>query len=155
MKDQPGFLIVAGNGRVHKYRHLAKKLNLHNKILFLGPLRHIQTALAVTDVAVLPTFYDPCSRFILEALAAGKPVITTNFNGAADFLTDDRHGKIIDTPQDIPALAQAISYFSNKENIKNTSRAITDDNISDNISIKHVAEKLLSLYETILRRRRE
>ena len=153
MSTQPGFLIVAGNGKVHKYRQMAKKLNLHKKIVFLGPLRKIQTALAITDVAVLPTFYDPCSRFILEALTANKPVITTKFNGAADFFDDGRHGRIIDSPQNIGALAEAINYFTNKENIKNSSQAIIDDNLKEKISINRAAKELAALYESISQRK--
>jgi len=144
------YLIVAGNGRPHKYRRLAKKFNLHDKIIFLGPVRHIQNALSIADVAVLPTFYDPSSRYILEAVAAGKPVITTKFNGAADLFVNNRHGKVIDDPGNIPALAQAISYFTDTNNIKKASQAIIVDNLKEKISINQTAKQLISLYESIL-----
>ncbi len=143
-------LIVAGHGKSHKYRHMAKKLNVHSKIVFLGPIRHIQNALAIIDIAVLPTFYDPSSRFILEAIAADKPVITTKFNGATDLFINNRHGKVIDMPENIPALAQAISYFTNTDNIQRASQAIIADNLKENISITRTAKQLISLYESIL-----
>ena len=103
------YLLVAGHDK--KYQAQSKN------ILFLGPLNHIHDALSITDVAVLPTFYDPSSRFILEALAAGKPVITTRYNGACDLFTDNRHGKVIDNPADAEALAEAIEFFTNTTNI--------------------------------------
>jgi len=149
-----GFLIVAGAGRIHKYRRFAKKLNVHKKIIFLGPVSRIQTALSIIDVAVLPTFYDPSSRYILEALAANKPVITTRFNGATDLFADNRHGKIIDTPTNIPALAEAVSYFTDTENIRKASEAIAADNIGEKISITRVADELRSVYESVLEGRR-
>ncbi|GAG80197.1 unnamed protein product, partial [marine sediment metagenome] len=129
--DRQAYLIVAGNGRAHKYRRLAKKLNVHRKIIFLGPIRHIQNALSIIDVAVLPTFYDPSSRYILEALAAGKPVITTRFNGATDLFVNNRHGKVLDAPEDVPALAEAIGYFTNTNNIQKASEAIIADNLKE------------------------
>ena len=149
------YLIVAGNGRAHRYRRLAKKLNVDRKIVFLGEIRHIQNVLSITDVAILPTFYDPSSRFILEALAAGKPVITTRFNGATDLFVDNRHGKIIDTPEDITALAEAIVYFTDTNNIRKASEAIAADNLKEKISISRAAEQLKSLYESILEKRRQ
>jgi UDP-glucose:(heptosyl)LPS alpha-1,3-glucosyltransferase len=151
--ERKAYLIVAGNDGTRKYRRFAKKLNVHRKIIFLGAVRHIQDALSITDVAVLPTFYDPSSRYILEAIAAGKPVITTEFNGAADLFVNDRHGKVIDCAENIPALAQAISYFTDTNNIRKASQAIVADNLEEKISISRVAEQLIPVYESILEKR--
>jgi len=156
-KSRPGFLIVVGNGREHKYRRLANKLNppsADKKIIFLGFIRHIQDVLSISDVAVLPTFYDPCSRYILEALAADKPVITTSFNGATDLFVNNRHGKVIDSPEDVPALAEAIAYFTNTDNIQKASQAITADNLKEKISIDRAAKQLMDVYESILLRKK-
>ena len=147
-------LIVAGRDKSYKYRLMARRFNVHKQIVFLGPVRHIQNALSISDVAVLPTFYDPASRYILEALSAEKPVITTKFNGATDLFVDNIHGKVIDSPEDIPALAEAIKYFTNTDNIQKASAAITADNLKEKISINRVAEQLNSLYESILEKRR-
>jgi glycosyltransferase involved in cell wall biosynthesis len=151
--ERKGYLIVAGNGRARKYNHIAKKLNLHKKVIFLGQIQHIQNALSVIDVAVLPTFYDPSSRYILEALAAGKPVITTRFNGATDLFVNNRHGKVIESPGDISALAEAIVYFTDTNNIQKASQAIVEDNIEEKISIRRAAKQLVTVYESILQRK--
>jgi len=151
--ERKAYLIVAGNDRAHKYRQLAKKLNIHRKIIFLGAVRHIQNALSVTDAAVLPTFYDPSSRYILEAIAADKPVITTKFNGATDLFVNDRHGRVIDCAENISALAQAISYFTDTNNIQKASQAIVADNLKEKISISQVAKQLTAVYESILEKR--
>jgi UDP-glucose:(heptosyl)LPS alpha-1,3-glucosyltransferase len=147
------YLIIAGRDKSFKYRRLGKKLDVHKKIIFLGHLRSIQNMLSIIDVAVLPTFYDPASRFILEALSAGRPVITTRYNGAADFVTNGRHGKIVDSPENITALAEAIGYFSDTENIRKASQAIIEDNLAEKISIARAAEQMLAVYEEILKKR--
>jgi len=151
--ERKAYLIVAGKGKKHKYHHIAKKLNLQKKVFFLGHIRHIQNALSATDVAILPTFYDPSSRYILEALAAGKPVITTRFNGATDLFVDNRHGKVIDAPEDISALAEAIVYFTDTNNIQKASQAIVEDNIEEKISIRRAAKQLVTVYESVLQRK--
>jgi UDP-glucose:(heptosyl)LPS alpha-1,3-glucosyltransferase len=147
------YLIIAGKGHAYKYRQIARRLKIHKKIIFLGQVRHIQNALSVTDVAILPTFYDPSSRFILEALAAGNPVITTRFNGASDLFVNNRHGKIVDEPEDISALIDAIVYFTDTKNIIKASRAIAKDNIEEKISIRRAARQLSAVYESILQRK--
>lgn len=151
--ERPAFLIVVGNDKTRKHRRLAEKLGIHKKILFLGPVKNIQNVLSITDVAALPTFYDPSSRFILEAIAANKPVITTEFNGATDLFVKDRHGKVIDSPENITALAQAVAFFSDTNNIQKASQAITEDNLKEKISISRAAEKLIFLYESALKNR--
>lgn len=149
-------LVVVGKSRKYRYCRGVKRLGLPTqswRIVFLGPVSHIQSILSITDVAVLPTFYDPSSRFILEALAAGKPVITTRFNGATDLFVDNRHGKVIDSPEDVSALAEAMRYFTNTDNIQKASNAITADNLKSQISISRVAEQLISVYESIIEKK--
>lgn len=149
-----GYLVIAGRDKSHKYRSLARKLKLERRIIFLGSLRYIQNALSIIDVAVLPTFYDPSSRYTLEAIAAGRPVITTKFNGATDLFVNNRHGKVIDCPTNIRALARAISHFTDTDNIRKASQAIAADNLKEKISITRVAKQLVSVYDSILEKRR-
>jgi UDP-glucose:(heptosyl)LPS alpha-1,3-glucosyltransferase len=148
------FLMVVGRDNASAYRNTAEQLGITGKIIFLGQTGDIQNVIAASDVVVLPTYYDPSSRVILEALAAGKPVITTRFNGATDSFTAGRHGIVIDSPENISALAQAISYFSQPENVRKASDAIIADSLREKISISRVAEEMESLYNAIIERRR-
>jgi len=148
------YLAVAGDDKSLRYKSLAKRLKIAGHIVFLGPVTKIQNILSLADVAVLPSFYDPSSRFTLEALAMGKPVITTKFNGATDLFSCDRHGRVIDNPEDANALAQAIGYFSNKEHIQKAAAAIASDNLKEQISLSRAAKQLISIYDEILKKRR-
>lgn len=150
---RPVYLVVAGNGKCGKYRRLATSLRIRKRVVFLGHIRHIQDALSITDVGILASFYDAASRFVLEALAAQKPVITTRFNGAADLFTDGRHGSIVDSPNDISAMADAIMQYADSENIQKASTAIAEDNLRENISIARHCTELVNLYETILKKK--
>jgi UDP-glucose:(heptosyl)LPS alpha-1,3-glucosyltransferase len=143
------YLLAAGSGSSGSYRRLARRLNIDKRIVFLGPLRAIEDALSIADVAVLPTFYDPASRFVLEALAVAKPVITTKFNGASDLFVSGRHGIVVDEPENIDALAEAIIYFADPDNVKRASAAIMEDNVREKVSIDRVARDLLVLYTSL------
>ena len=152
---RPIYVVAAGSGNSTKYRSFAEKLGVSEKIAFLGPLRHIQNALSISDAAVLPTYYDPCSRFILEALACKKPVITTEFNGAAEQFENNRHGRIIKSPEDIDALADAIAFYADAANVCKASSAIVEDNLAEKISIERHAGQLVELYNSIMKKRGE
>ena len=147
---RPVAVIVAGSDRAAGYRKLAEKLGIGDRIVFIGSLGRIHEALSVADAAVLPTYYDPCSRFILEALAQGKPVITTRFNGAAERIVDNRHGHIIEDPRDIEALAQALQHLAEPQNMQNAAEAIIKDNLAEEISIAKHTETMVELYNRIL-----
>jgi len=156
---QPGnmphrpILAIAGSGRAGPYRRLAMRLGVADSVAFLGSLDNIAAALAACHTAVLPTWYDPCSRFILEALAMGKPVITTQFNGAAERFTHDRHGWIIDRPDDTHALADALRHALDPDRVRQARRAILDDDLRGALCIDHHARSLVGLYERLLRER--
>jgi UDP-glucose:(heptosyl)LPS alpha-1,3-glucosyltransferase len=146
-------LFVAGAERSGPYHRMCKRLGIADSVTFLGNIPHVQNALAVSDVAVLPTFYDPASRFILEALAMGKPVITTRYNGATDLFTNGRHGIVIDEPTQIEKLAQAILYFCDSANINKAAAAITADKLKEELSIERHTKELIELYKRIIAKR--
>ncbi|MBW8016660.1 MAG: glycosyltransferase family 4 protein [Planctomycetes bacterium] len=147
------FVVVAGNGKIARYKTLAESDGISKNVLFAGAVSNMPQALAASDVVVLPSFYDPCSRFILEGLIAGKPAITTRFNGACEAYENNRHGKIIADGSDAESLAEAMKYFAIKENIQAASTAIEDDNLQGSISIKRHSREMIELYKEIITRR--
>jgi UDP-glucose:(heptosyl)LPS alpha-1,3-glucosyltransferase len=147
-------LAVAGSGKSRRYRRRAVRLKIMSRVVFLGHLDGVTDLLAAADVAVLPTFYDPSSRFILEALAAGKPVVTTAHNGAADLFADGRHGRVVPAAGDVTALAGALRYFSVARNIETASKAIAADGVRKRVAIGCAALRLDELYNRLLQEKK-
>lgn len=144
-------LAVAGSDNgIRQYEKTALSLGIVGRVVFLRSLKNIFPALSVCDAAVLPTYYDPCSRFILEALAAQKPVITTKFNGAADFYKDSVHGRILDDPSDAAELARSLVFYSQKNNAQTAADAIINDRLIETISIERHCRQLIELYNRII-----
>lgn len=97
-------LVVAGRG--------AERAHRAPGVMFLGPQRDVRPLLAAADVFILPTVYDPFSNACLEALAMGRPVITTAANGCAEILHEGATGSIAPEPHDVAVLAAALRYWS-------------------------------------------
>jgi UDP-glucose:(heptosyl)LPS alpha-1,3-glucosyltransferase len=57
---------------------------------------------------VHPTFYDPCSLVVLEALACGLPVITSAHNGASERMTPPQEGFVVADPNEQQRLADCL-----------------------------------------------
>src|SRR5262249_35139958 len=90
---------------------LARKLGIEKYIRFVGHCAPMRNAYFATDFLVHPTFYDPCSLVVLEALACGLPVITTKANGASELLAPPREGYVVDDPHDREQLAGAMAQL--------------------------------------------
>jgi UDP-glucose:(heptosyl)LPS alpha-1,3-glucosyltransferase len=104
-------LLVVGHGRIAPYQRLASKLGLAHRVRFLGPQPQVERYYIGAQVLALPTIYDPCSNVVLEALACGRPVITTSANGASEFIHPGDNGAILTRPDDIPGLAAALDEY--------------------------------------------
>lgn len=79
-----------------------------DRILFSGRVPHgeIVTYLNAADMFVLPTLAEGCCNAIVEALACGLPIISSNLPFNDDILTDDNSIRL--DPNDIEAIAEAI-----------------------------------------------
>jgi UDP-glucose:(heptosyl)LPS alpha-1,3-glucosyltransferase len=120
---RPFRLLIAGRGHIGRYQRMARTLGVSDFTLFLGPVKGMEQYYAASDIYVHPTFYDSCSLTVLEALASGLPVVTSRFNGAADAITSDKGGKVLDDPADVEALAQSIAFYFDEER-RNEARSI-------------------------------
>jgi UDP-glucose:(heptosyl)LPS alpha-1,3-glucosyltransferase len=95
---RPIHLLVCGSGNSAPYVRMASRLGLGDQIHFLGYYPDIRDTYWSSDFFVQPTYYDPCSLVVLEALACGLPVITTEQNGAGELMIAGKHGFVIQSP---------------------------------------------------------
>jgi glycosyltransferase involved in cell wall biosynthesis len=150
----PAVLVVIGKDSPDAYRQQACAMGIESRVFFCGPQEDAFSILSACDVAVLPTYYDPCSRFILEAISLAKPVITTRFNGAAEQFQSGRHGIVIDRPTDISALTEAILTLCNPKTGKTMAETILADKLKEKVSIARHVGQLRRVYDIILTRKK-
>jgi UDP-glucose:(heptosyl)LPS alpha-1,3-glucosyltransferase len=77
-----------------------------------------------SDFLVHPTFYDPCSLVVLEALACGLPVITSRYNGASELLDPPRDSYVLADPHDDALLAVCMRQLLDPERRSACARAV-------------------------------
>src|SRR5205085_9705054 len=101
-------LVVVGHRKYAEFERAAADLEVADRVLFLGHRSDPKDTYFAADFLVHPTFYDPCSLVVLEALACGLPVVTTRYNGAAELFGPD-DGVVAEPPHDEAGLAGAIT----------------------------------------------
>ncbi len=116
-------LWVAGKGNPAPYQRQARRLGVAERLKFWGPQTDLAPFYQAATVLALPTIYDPCSNVVLEALACGTPVITTNANGAAEFLTPGENGEILTRPDDLTGLTRALEDYLGRGDAPEVRRA--------------------------------
>lgn len=109
--DSRATLVVAGNDTAAPFQSLAQRLGCESAVRFVGDVEDPRDHYHAADVYAQPTFYDPCSLVVLEALACGLPVITTAHNGAGELISPGREGQILADPTDASALASAMGAY--------------------------------------------
>jgi UDP-glucose:(heptosyl)LPS alpha-1,3-glucosyltransferase len=62
---------------------------------YAGSSPRPETAYAAADVLLHPTYYDACANVVLEALACGLPVVSSDRNGSAEVMTDGQEGFVL------------------------------------------------------------
>lgn len=79
-------------------------------IEYLGKLSDVRGAIAESSVYVLPSYGEGTPRTVLEAMAMGRPIITTDVPGCRETVVDNQNGFLV-TVRDSNALSDAMEYF--------------------------------------------
>ena len=104
-------LTVAGDGtQQDRLVEVARKHKVLRAVHFIGRADHdeLLKLLHLTDVAVLPSHYEPFGIVALEAASAGAPLVTSNVGGLGEAVIDGETGLSV-PPRDVAALADAVS----------------------------------------------
>lgn len=148
LKDLSWRWVVCGAGSEEKkLKFLAKKLDIENRIVWLGMVKNIPEVLSGVDLVVQPSLWEGMSLAVMEAMAAGKAIVTTT--AAADLIDQGKTGWLVH-PHDSAALAEAIrEIFSNPDKAKECGRAARIKAHQDFSFSKHL-ESLVEIYYRML-----
>ncbi len=107
--EVPGVkILLAGDGPLEaKLSKLVSDLRLEDTVLLLGFRADVGDLLAASDLVALPSLWEGMSISLLEAMAAGKPVVTTTL-GSNREVTQEGETAVLVPPKDPVSLANAI-----------------------------------------------
>ena len=156
MKDA-ALIVVGADKHAARYRARSEALGLAGRVHFTGPVDDPLPYLAMADVFVLPTLYDPFPNAALEAWACGLPVITSEASGAAELVTED-NGWVVrtdvtrsdDRDDSVEALVVAMRAAARRDAGRIAAMRAAARRTAEPLSLAALADALTSLYRRLL-----
>jgi glycosyltransferase involved in cell wall biosynthesis len=145
-QQRPGHLVIAGDDNVEGYQRLAGLNGVGRLTHFVGKTDDIFPWYAAADACILLSWYDACSRVVLEAARLGIPSLTTALNGAAEALGGGA-GIVVDTPDDFRSILAGLDELADPSARRKRAEACLA--IADNLSMSRHVDELLKAYREI------
>jgi len=140
-------IAVAGFLPGSPYPDEAKALGIAHRVHFLGLVKEMPVLMHAVDAFVFPSRYEAMSLSLLEAMAAGLPVVTARTAGGAEIITPDC-GIVLDDPDDPRALADAVARLANDDSAR---RAMGDaaSRLATGFGWARMAAQYIALYRQL------
>jgi len=145
---------IYSNSNEYKQRLLSliDSTGLRDRIIFTGYRENIPELLASFDIFVLPSRSEGFGRVNLEAMAMGRPIISTFVGGIPEVVLDGVTGILV-TPGDSKALAHAIMRLLNDSQLGETMGNAGRRRVEEHFTLQAHVQRIQEIYgETLLKR---
>jgi len=150
--DNVYFLIVGKYEQADIYYQQLKqqieKNNISDRVIFTGKRIDIPELLQIMDVVVFPSRSEGFSNAIIEAMAAGKPVIATDVGGNKEVINSGKDG-IITPDCNLTMIESAIKLLLSDEDMNKHIRENVKNKIINYFSLKKMNKNVEKLYAEI------
>ena len=147
-------LLLVGRGSLQRnIQAQARALELGSAVRFLGVRRDVPNLLSAADGYLMSSAWEGMPMVLLEAAAAGLPIVATAVGGNREVVEDERSGYLV-APGDPEALARAMTrLMSLSEPERRTMGERGRDRVLNGYSLTRVVERWEALYRETLARK--
>ncbi len=139
-------LIVGSGSEEAKLEARVKELGLEGKIIFAGYRPRVESFLSAADVFVLASLNEGMGRSVVEAMAAGLPVIASSTGGVPELVDDDVEGYLVE-PGDSQSLALAMWRMADDRETRIRMAAAARSKAGERFSIETMVRTIEEVYE--------
>jgi glycosyltransferase involved in cell wall biosynthesis len=149
-EDIPICCLIVGHGESEQeLKKTAIELEIEKRVRFLGLRKDIPAILKCSDIFCFTTIFEGFPNALLEAMAAGLPIVTTDFAGVHELIEDGYNGKIVPI-NDVEQAFQALKFYLQNPSIaENYAQKAKEDAIK-RFSMDTMVQCTLDLYKNIL-----
>ena len=145
--------ILVGEGKdgttLHELQSLAASLGIADRLMFPGFRRDLPRIYAAFDVFVMSSLREGLPNSILEAMALGVPVVTTDVAGAKELVVNEETGFVVDQ-KDVHGLAASVLKILDHESIRIRMGRAGRERVEAEFSFIQRLRKIEDLYGRIL-----
>jgi len=142
-------LVLVGDGPARAALESEAARLPFGRCLFLGSRPDAARLLALMDVVCLPSLYEGLPLALLEAMAAGKPVVASAVGGVPGVVSDGEHGLLV-PPADPRALAEAIARLAEHPALAAALGAQAQARVLANYDVDRMNARYRALYAELL-----
>lgn len=146
LKFQNICYVICGDGELKSHlKELSESLGIKNKVKLLGFRTDLSMIYQIVDMFIFPSFREGLSVSLMEAMAAGLPVVCSDIRGNSDLIEDGKGGYLV-KPDDAEGFAEAIG----KTILECVSMGLSNALIIKHFDFKRVRENMKNLYDNIM-----
>lgn len=154
LNDKNCTLLICGKGQLlDELKTLCISLGIEKKVIFAGYRKDILEICRLADIFLFTSFQEGLPVAIMQAMAAGLPVIASDIRGNRDLLENSGTGlnfNCLAAPEDVNAFVHKLNYLLDNPDI---CRELGNENISicrDNFDITIVHNQMKKIYNNLL-----
>lgn len=111
-------LLVVGKGDEKRFKRLARDMGISKQVIFAGVTREVEKYYMAADIFAMPSSFDTFGLVVLEAMAAGLPVIISKSVGARDLVKQGLNGFILSEEPSVSEMVTPLSLLLDSEKRK-------------------------------------
>lgn len=143
-------LLLVGEGSLmEQYKNQVQKLHLEEYIHFLGYRKDVPDLMTIADVAVSSSRQEGLPVNVMEAMAAGLPLVVTDCRGNRDLVQDGENGFVVGI-DDAEGMAERMEYIYNNGEMKEKARKYNLNSIR-NYSLDTIEKQIACIYNEMLK----
>jgi glycosyltransferase involved in cell wall biosynthesis len=134
-----------GGAYAEELEALAAERGVRDRVLLVGYRADVGALLAAADVFVLPSWVEGLPLTVLEAMAAGKPVVATSVGGTPEAVVDGQTGLLV-APGDVPALVAGLDALLADPELARRLGERGRRRVEEHFSAEAMCERVLDTY---------
>ena len=143
------WLLIVGDGdQMPALRAQAARLPLAERVVFAGHRSDVPTVLAAFDVLCISSLYEGTPLVLFEAMASGRPIVSTAVDGCREVLTDGVDGLLVPPDQPAPlgaALARLVDAPGLRDSLGRQAQVA-----SRRYDVRTCVDQMQALYDEVL-----
>jgi glycosyltransferase involved in cell wall biosynthesis len=147
-------LLVGGGEPKVALERKCRELGIESSVVFAGFRDDIPKLLQLFDVFVMPSLAEGLGTSVLDAMAAGVPVIASHVGGIPEIVENEKNGLLV-PPRNPPALAAAIIRLLRNRSERASLAAAGRSTVEKKFTVNTMVEGNISVYEKVLESLRE
>ncbi len=146
-------LVIVGDGPEREpLEAVAASLGLSDRVVFTGQVNNVQVYFAAADVLVNPSHSEGSPYVLLEAMAAGLPIVATAVGGVSEMVENNETALLVPA-SDPQAMADAIARLLNDEHLSRGLSANASALVSTRFSPGTYISSLTEIYRAVISKR--